>query len=88
MTRQLVTHTQQAYMLSLNIITQDDTGLSFSVVPIVSFSGLVMLVWRIQRVKNTLRYKPHRIKQNTRHRLKIAGKLACIATTALVWGVM
>jgi hypothetical protein len=52
MTRQIVKHTSQAYVLSLNIVTQDDTGLTFSTIPLVRLTGLIFTVYTVLQVIN------------------------------------
>ncbi len=47
MSKQLIAHTQQAYVLSLNIVTQDDTGLTFSSIPIARITGLIFAVYTL-----------------------------------------
>jgi hypothetical protein len=84
-----LSHTQQAYILSLNIISTDDAGLHLVVVPLVSLSWLFMLCWRTAQqvskyhfwLKNAQR-RLWRVSEQTSacarawsERLNIAGKL-------------
>ncbi len=47
MTRQIVTHTQQAYVLSLNIVTQVDNEFTLSSIPIVRLTRLIFAVYTL-----------------------------------------
>lgn len=47
MTRQLLTHSQQAYVLSLSIITHDNTGYVLNTIPLFRLTGLIFLIWSI-----------------------------------------
>ncbi len=47
MTRGLLTHSQQAYVLSLNIITHDHTGYALTTIPLVRLTSLIFCIWSI-----------------------------------------
>lgn len=51
---QLLAHTQEAYVLSLNIITHDHSGYALTPIPLVRLTGLIFLVWSILQTATRL----------------------------------
>ncbi len=81
MTRQIVTHTQQAFVLSLNIVTQANNEFTVSSIPIVRLTTLIMLIWTTLTTINQLHY-------SLNYRLTIANIVIGIVITSIAWGVL
>ena len=47
MNRHIVTHTQQAVVLSLNIITEDNTGISLQTIPLVRMTTIIFVIFSL-----------------------------------------
>lgn len=84
-------HTQQQVILSLTIVTSNDTGLHLAVVPLLSLGWLIMALWRFRLAVYRLKQAQSaawRVSEAMRDRLTIAAKLLTIGFNSLAWGCL
>ena len=82
-----LTHTQQAYILSLNIVTQDDTGLRLAVLPLLSLTWLIMAIWSTRQSWSRFRFRLAMLAQDIQETMTITGTLLTIGFNALAFGM-
>jgi len=87
-----LTHTQQAYILSLNIVTQDDTGLRLAVLPLLSLTWLIMAIWLVRQSWSRFCFWlwPELVEglaQDIQSRLQVTSTLLIIGLNSLAFGM-
>jgi len=87
MSKTLMFSRQVNVILSVNVVTQDGTGLQFSVLPLLSLTWLIMLIWRLRQRWNRFRFNLAMLADDITDRLAIATKVMSIGFNALAWGV-
>lgn len=88
-------HTQRQVILSITIVTSNDTGLYLAVVPLLSLGWLIMALWRFRLAAYRAGFwlkQAHsaawRVSEAMRERLTIAAKLLTIGFNSLAWGCL
>ncbi len=87
MSTQLMTHTQQAVILSLNVITQDDTGTKLEPIPLIRLTRIIFMLWSIRQSINRQRLKLATIADGITTNFLNGCEIFYIATNAIAWGV-
>lgn len=79
---------QVAYVLSLNIIIQDNDSVTLKQFPLVQLTRVLLAIWTLKRWVSSVNYQLHMLKMQVKHSVTVTCKLVQIGFTSLAWGVI
>ena len=80
-------HTQVNVLFAVNVITKDDNGLSFAVMPLLSLSWLIIAIWQLRLVVNGFKFTLSMMIDDFTSQLSLIGKVLGIGFNSLAWGM-
>ena len=85
MNKSIMAHTQIIATLSLNFVTTNDNGQDLAVIPLLSLTRFIMLIWVTRQAINRVKYNLVTLAQDIKNSIPV--KVVSIVCVAILWGL-